>query len=314
MIWLIVLLIGLIGGLYYIYRTAKLKKSVRYFVSALIMRNNQWYEKEGRKQLVLSGKQSQEAPSKFWQEGTVCSLISTDDLRLEAQVFDQCAKTWVICLHGYRSTGQADCQDAAQQLWQAGHNVLVPDLRAHGRSEGLEIGLGWLDRLDLILWIEKIIEKDAQAQIYLYGQGMGAATLLLASGEVLPIQVRGLIADSSYTSIYSLIRASLPKLSRLPINRFLRLANRYSKQLVGYPFLQISVTRQLGSNHLPVLFLHSEEDSFVSVEESDTLMEATAGRKERVIFPKVGHRQAKENSDYWPTVLQFIQTIEQETA
>jgi fermentation-respiration switch protein FrsA (DUF1100 family) len=314
MIWLIVLLLVLIGGLYYIYRTARMKKSVRYFVSALIMRNNQWYEKEGRKQLVLLGKPSEEEPSKFWQQGTVCSLISDDDLRLEARVFDQCAKTWIICLHGYRSSGQVDCQDAAQQLWQAGYNVLVPDLRAHGHSEGLQIGLGWLDRLDLILWIEKLVERDPKAQIYLYGQGMGAATLLLASGEVLPIQVRGLIADSSYTSIYSLIRASLPKLSGLPIKRFLRLANRYSKQLVGYPFLQISVTRQLGSNHLPVLFLHSEDDSFVSVEESDTLMEATAGRKERVIFPKAGHRQAKENSDYWPTVLQFIQSIEQEIA
>ena len=48
MLWLIIVLIGLIAGLYYIYRTAVLKKGVRYFVSALIMRNNHWYEKEGR--------------------------------------------------------------------------------------------------------------------------------------------------------------------------------------------------------------------------------------------------------------------------
>ena len=65
----------------------------------------------------------------------------------------------MICLHGYRSSGQVDCQDAAERLWQAGHNVLVPDLRGHGQSEGLQIGLGWLDRLDLILWIEKLVEK-----------------------------------------------------------------------------------------------------------------------------------------------------------
>ncbi|MCI1134582.1 hypothetical protein MOP89_01945 [Enterococcus gallinarum] len=69
MLWLIIVLIGLIAGLYYIYRTAVLKKGVRYFVSALIMRNNHWYEKEGRKQLVPSGQRSQEAPSTFWQEG-----------------------------------------------------------------------------------------------------------------------------------------------------------------------------------------------------------------------------------------------------
>ena len=65
MLWLIIVLIGLIAGLYYIYRTAVLKKGVRYFVSALIMRNNHWYEKEGRKQLVSSGQRSQEAPSRL---------------------------------------------------------------------------------------------------------------------------------------------------------------------------------------------------------------------------------------------------------
>lgn len=208
----------------------------------------------------------------------------------------------MICLHGYRSSGQVDCQDAAERLWQAGHNVLVPDLRGHGQSEGLQIGLGWLDRLDLILWIEKLVEKDAQCQIFLYGQGMGAATVLLASGEVLPIQVRGLIADSSYTSIYSLIRANLPRLSGLPVKRFLRMANRYSKQLVGYPFLQISVTRQLGSNHLPVLFLHGSEDPFVSAEETDTLMEATAGEKtshfSRDGPSSSGHRKSRILADY----------------
>lgn len=116
MLWLIIVLIGLIAGLYYIYRTAVLKKGVRYFVSALIMRNNHWYEKEGRKQLVPSGQRSQEAPSTFWQEGSECTLTATDDVLLHARVFDQCAKTWVICLHGYRSSGQVDCQDAAK-IW-----------------------------------------------------------------------------------------------------------------------------------------------------------------------------------------------------
>lgn len=33
---------------------------------------------------------------------------------------------------------------------EKGFNVLVPDLRAHGESEGEIIGMGWLDRLDLI--------------------------------------------------------------------------------------------------------------------------------------------------------------------
>ena len=49
MLWLIIVLIGLIAGLYYIYRTAVLKKVYVIFVSALIMRNNHWYEKRRQK-------------------------------------------------------------------------------------------------------------------------------------------------------------------------------------------------------------------------------------------------------------------------
>ena len=315
MVWLLLLLLIFGFLVYYVYRTSVLKKGVRYFVSAIIMRNNEWYEKEGRKKLGIPyNERIATKSSAFWAQGSECTVTTADDLILTAEVFDQCAKTWVICLHGYRSDGQADCQEAAEKFWSGGYNVLVPDLRAHGRSEGKEIGLGWLDRMDLLLWIDKILEKDPQTQIFLYGLGMGAATLLLASGEVMPVQVAGLISDSSYTSVYSAIRSSLPQFSRLPIKRFLRLANRYSKQLVGYPFLQISVTRQVGSNHLPVLFLQGEKDSFLSEKEINTLMEATAGPKQKVLFANMGHLQAiKDAPEYWPTVLQFIENIKQNT-
>ena len=46
-------------------------------------------------------------------------------------------------------------------------------------------GMGWLDRLDIISWINWIIEQDPDAQIVLHGVSMGAATVMMTSGESL---------------------------------------------------------------------------------------------------------------------------------
>ena len=45
--------------------------------------------------------------------------------------------------------------------------------------------MGWLDRLDIISWINWIIEQDPDAQIVLHGVSMGAATVMMTSVKFL---------------------------------------------------------------------------------------------------------------------------------
>lgn len=76
-----------------------------------------------------------------------------------------------MVLHGWH-----DC--SIDFLWLAriyekelGYNVVIPDLYAHGLSEGDMIQMGWLDRKDALYWLS-MFQSDTMA---VHGVSMGAA-------------------------------------------------------------------------------------------------------------------------------------------
>ena len=71
-----------------------------------------------------------------------------------------------------------------------GYNILLPDLHAHGLSDGNDIQMGWKDRKDIIRWIYvargMFRSTKYQPRMVLHGVSMGAATVMNVSGENLP--------------------------------------------------------------------------------------------------------------------------------
>lgn len=304
---LLVVVLLLTAGLIYLNRWAK------FYVNAAVDRENAWFATAGADLFDQTWQrrtdEEDEADATFWLQEKTWRITSEDRLQLVAATFTQPGHQWVIALHGYRSTGFQDMNDVAQVYYKKGYNVLVPDLRGHGRSEGQIIGLGWLDRLDLLQWIEAVLEQDPEAEILLHGCSIGGASALMASGEKLPPQVKLIIADSSFTSVYSEFKWLLRRYTKYPVSRFMVLANRYARRKVGYSLIRASVTRQLGSNHLPILLLHGQEDQFVPEKELTALAKASAGPAETRAFAECGHLEAKDKkaTEYWEAVFSFIQ-------
>ena len=237
------------------------------------------------------------------------TLTSRDGYRLVAAVFPrEDSHRWAVVLHGY--TGWKEemfpyaCRYAAM-----GYQVLAPDLRCQGQSEGDFIGMGYTDRLDVLDWIERILEKDPKAEIVLHGQSMGGACALMMSGmEELPAAVKAVVSDCAYTDAYSMFRQDIRDWFHLPAFPLVDSANLALQIRGGYDIKKASALEAVRRKSVPVLLIHGDTDRMIPVEMAYALYDAAAGEKKLMIVEGAGHAQArdKDPSAFDETVAAFL--------
>ena len=237
-------------------------------------------------------------------------ITAHDGIELAARVYrpkKDVGHKWLIALHGYHSDNGA-CKSIAYKFLPEGYNVLLPDLRAHGESGGKYIGMGWVDRLDLLDWIDYVISIDPRAQIILHGSSMGGATVMMAAGEELPHQVKGVIEDCGYTSIWDISADRLKEDFGLPQFPVMQAANIVSRIMTGLDFSQGSCVEQVAKAKVPILFIHGAEDDFVRTEMVYELYDAWSSPKELLVVEHAGHAQSNYRNAklYYETVFSFI--------
>lgn len=236
-------------------------------------------------------------------------ITSFDNLRLHSYVIKQPEKTskWVIIVHGYGEEGKLTSRKALR-FYNMGYNVLVPDLRGNGKSQGNYIGMGWDDRIDIIGWINYIIKCDNKSEIALYGTSMGGATVLMTSGENLPSNVKAVISDCAYTSVYDIFDYEIRSFSGNSSFPIIDFTNMVTVLRAGYSLKNASALDSVKNAKTPILYLHGDKDKFVPLSMMNKLYKATTSEKKRVIIKNGEH----SNSDlsqpriYWNTVDNFL--------
>ncbi len=214
---------------------------------------------------------------------------------------------YVISCHGY--TGIPG-QNAIyiKHFYEMGYNVLLPYLRGHGKSEHSYCTMGWLDRLDIIDWIGFILDKNPNAKIILHGVSMGAATVMMTTGEELPENVVCCIEDCGYTSVWDEYSVQLKELYKLPSELVLSLLNPVAKLTLGFDFKEASALKQVKKSETPTLFIHGDKDTFVPFWMNYPLYQNARCEKERLIIPGAHHAASAYLSPelYWNGVESFI--------
>ncbi|MDD5878178.1 MAG: alpha/beta hydrolase [Clostridiales bacterium] len=234
-------------------------------------------------------------------------IESYDKLQLHSYVVTQNSNKWAIVVHGYGGSGKL-MSDKSKYFYDMGYNVLIPDLRGHGKSEGDYIGMGWKDRLDIISWINFIIKENPNAEIVLHGTSMGAATVLMTSGENLPSNVKAIVADCAYTSAWDEFSYQLETYLKVPSYYILNVTNMVTKLKAGYSLKEASALECVKKATVPILYIHGDKDKFVPYSMMDKLYDATISPKEKLTIEGGEHANSDLVSPflYWLTVEDFL--------
>lgn len=234
---------------------------------------------------------------------------SEDGLRLHALwIPAENPKGTVLLAHGYRSTKLCDFGMAYPYYHEHGMNILVPDQRSHGESEGRFITFGVKESRDMIQWIQYHNNTFGPQQMILSGMSMGASTMLYLADVALPENVKGIIADCGFTSAKEILSIVFKRTVHLPAAPSLWTADLFARVLAGFSIYEKDTRKSLANAKLPVLLVHGTGDDFVPYQMSQQAYDVCCGEKQLLLVEGAGHGVSfvKDHETYSEMIYEFL--------
>ena len=216
-----------------------------------------------------------------------------------------------IQIHGYSGNPVRDFCGGNKLARESRHNTLVIEQRAHGKSEGSVITFGIKERLDCLSWIKYACDRFGDNQkIILAGVSMGAATVLMASELNLPKNVVGIIADSPYNSVFSII-TKVGRDMKVPTfisTLFILIA---SSLYAHFNIFKASPEKAVKNTKIPILLIHGKSDDFVPYQMSEKIYSFNSTLIEKHLFNGAAHgiSYMVDKDKYEKITLKFIEKI-----
>ncbi|MBR0534925.1 MAG: hypothetical protein IIX14_00955 [Clostridia bacterium] len=174
----------------------------------------------------------------------------------------------IIILHSL-STVQKDMAVYAVHFNELGFNVYIPDY-----IDGtFTLGINEAQYLQTL--VQEIVKSDPEGKIFIFGLGAGGTTALSASDMELPGNVKGIISDSAFHDFNEIVRLNINEMYHVPTYPVAQLSSLYTKLTRGWSFSDTGALQAVRHTQLPILYIHSTEDSIVPVGQSNRLFEVT---------------------------------------
>ena len=206
------------------------------------------------------------------------------------------SKVYVLCAHGYRSSGRSEFSGISQYyITKKGFNAMVVDHTASGDSEGGFVGFGHFEEGDCMKWVNYLIENFGDdITIILHGVSMGSATVMMMSGDPdLPENVKMVVADCGYTNAIDEFNHKTKDLHIDKLPAIVPLVNVINRIKAGYDFKDTDAFAAVQRAKVPILFIHGGADLFVPTFMSEKNYEACSSEiKDILIVDGADHAQS----------------------
>lgn len=236
--------------------------------------------------------------------------MSEDGLKLHALwIPAENPRGTVLFAHGYRSTYLVDFGGAMDLYHRQGFNLLIPDQRAHGESEGKYITFGVKESEDMLCWLNYHNRTFGNYPVLLSGMSMGASTMMYLADQALPENARGIIVDCGFSSPYAILDAVFRSVTHLPGWLCLWATDIFAKLFAGFGLNEKDSRKVLAKNRLPIIMVHGMADDFVPCAMSEEAYELCTGEKQLLLVEDAGHGLSflADKETYVATVNAFIE-------
>jgi uncharacterized protein len=188
---------------------------------------------------------------------------------------------------------------------RAGFNVLMLDLRAHGKSEGERVTVGYQEARDVrgaLSWLE---ERGFDPEdVVLHGWSLGGAAVVRAAPGT---GVAAVVEEAAYADLLPLLRDRIPEASGLPAF-FTPGILLMGRLVLGIDYRAVrpeEEAAQLYREGVPFMIIHSHDDEMIPFEHAEALAAAHPGATFWAV-KGYGHVAAYAHPEYKERLLAFL--------
>lgn len=192
----------------------------------------------------------------------------------------------------------------AEPLVHAGHDVLLFDVRGHGRNEPVPYVTVRCFRDDVMAAIRYASRRFPDRQLVLVGHSMGGAAAVLAAAEGAPVD--GLVLIAAPADILRVTAEFLTD-KGMPGSLLVNVLRPFFWRRVGGTFLPLTPSRRIRELDLPILLIQPEHDGRVEREHACHLAEAAG--IEMHIIPDREHTDVLSAPETLRLIEEFLERL-----